>query len=76
MPYTLGDFDQREDGPMLNISDICEVLGLGRQTVREMVKAGDIRGAQIGLGWKVPWRSFRVYLRRTRLLPLRAEERL
>lgn len=72
---TLMDLDREPDGQMLTTADCAALLGISERMAREMVVAQDIRSVQIGRLRKIPWRSMRAYLRKTGVLPLRAEER-
>lgn len=69
------DLEDNEDGPTLSVAAVRLLLGLSRDTTRELMMAGDIRSIQIGRHYKALWRSVRDYCFRIGALPLRSSER-
>jgi excisionase family DNA binding protein len=67
---TLHDMQHKEDGPTLGTRHAVELIGISGKTVRELIKAGDIRGVYVGRCYKIPWRNLRSYLFKSGVLPL------
>ena len=44
------------------VEQLCGILGIGRNTAYELLKAGDIRAFRIGRNWKIPKTSIDKYV--------------
>lgn len=52
--------DQYED--VLTVANLQEILGIGRNTVYEMLNAGTIPALRIGKQWRIPKDAVLFYL--------------
>lgn len=49
-------------GDVLNVQDIQEILGIGRNAVYKMLKNGTLKSKKIGTKYIIPKRSVQTYL--------------
>lgn len=52
---------------VLTITDLCEILMIGRNRAYELLKTGELRGFQLGRTWKIPKIAVEEYLRKRSL---------
>lgn len=52
---------------VLTITDLCEILMIGRNRAYELLKNGELRGFQLGRTWKIPKIAVEEYLRKRSL---------
>lgn len=45
-------FNQYED--LLNVEELCEILGIGKNSAYDILNAGEIKAFKTGRIWKVP----------------------
>ncbi|MDO4329073.1 MAG: helix-turn-helix domain-containing protein [Lachnospiraceae bacterium] len=55
-------FNQYHD--ILTITDVCEILLIGRNRAYELLKTGEIHGFQLGRTWKIPKIALEEYLKK------------
>ena len=52
-----------EYNDILCVSDICEILLIGKNRVYELLGSGEIKGFRVGRSsWRVPKKSLEVYI--------------
>lgn len=51
-------------GDVMSILDLCEVLGVGRNTIYKMLSDGTIHGFRLGRTWKIPKIAVEDFLRK------------
>ena len=47
---------------VLSVSDVCEILLIGRNRVYELLNAGLLPGFRIGRSWRIPKKSLEMYI--------------
>ena len=47
---------------VLSVSDVCEILLIGRNRVYELLNAGLLPGFRIGRSWRIPKKSLEIYI--------------
>lgn len=47
---------------VLTVTDVAEILFIGRNTVYELLNEGDLRGFRIGKTWRIPKASLEDYI--------------
>lgn len=45
-------FNQYED--LLNVEELCEILGIGKNVAYEILNTGEIKAFKTGRIWKIP----------------------
>lgn len=43
-----------EYNDLINVEELCEILGIGKNTAYEILNAGDIKAFKTGRTWKIP----------------------
>lgn len=51
-------------GDVITISELCEILMIGRNRAYELLKTGDLGGFRLGRTWKIPKIALEEYLKR------------
>ena len=51
-----------EYGDILSVSDICDILFIGRNRVYELLNDGLLRGFRVGRTWRIPKKSLETYI--------------
>lgn len=58
--------DEREPlEPMLTVDQVAELLQVNPETVRRMLRRGELRGRRLGgtkAGWRIPTAAVRAYM--------------
>ena len=52
-----------EYGDMVNLNEVCEMIGIGRNTAYHLLKSGEIKGFKCGRVWKVSKEAVERYIR-------------
>jgi excisionase family DNA binding protein len=73
--FGLAEVEANADGPLIGTRQVADLLCMTTRTVRDLANEGDLRGVQVGRWTRITWHSLRAYLYRTRVLPLREDER-
>lgn len=47
---------------VLSVSDVCEILLIGRNRVYELLNAGLLPGFRIGRSWRIQKKSLEIYI--------------
>lgn len=47
---------------ILTVSDVCELLFIGRNRVYELLNTGLLKGFRIGTTWRIPKKSLEIYI--------------
>ena len=50
-------------GDLLTVDEVCEALGIGRNTCYILLNNGDIKAFRCGRSWKVPKEAVEKYVR-------------
>ncbi len=55
-------FNQYDD--LLNVEELCEILGIGKNVAYQILNSGEIKAFKIGKGrvWKIPLISIEEYI--------------
>lgn len=48
---------------ILTVKDLCEILGIGKNTAYRLLKSGEIKSIRIGNKYKIPKRCVKEYLK-------------
>ena len=51
-----------EYSDILSVSDVCEILFIGRNRVYELLKSGVLKGFRVGRCWRIPKNSLQTYI--------------
>lgn len=51
-------------GDVMSIGDLCEVLGIGRNSAYSLLESDRIHGFRLGRTWKIPKIAVEDYLRK------------
>lgn len=51
-----------EYNDLLTVSDICEILYIGKNRVYELLNTGLLKGFRVGKTWRVTKKSLEVYI--------------
>lgn len=49
---------------ILTITDVCEILLIGRNRAYELLQMGELHGFQLGRVWKIPKIALEEYLKK------------
>lgn len=52
----------QEYNDILSVSDICEILLIGRNRTYELLSDGSLRGFRVGRTWRIPKKSLEAYI--------------
>jgi len=52
-----------EYGDLINLSELCEILTIGRNTAYSLLNTGLIKGFKCGRTWRVPKEAVEAYVR-------------
>ena len=47
---------------VLNVKQLCEVLGIGKNTAYKLLKSGEIKSVKIGHVYKIPKKYVKQYI--------------
>lgn len=47
---------------VLNVKQLCEVLGIGKNTAYKLLKSGEIKSVKIGHVYKIPKKYVKEYI--------------
>lgn len=53
-------FEDYED--LIRIEDLCEMLGIGKNTAYGLLQDKKIKAFRIGRSWKIPKKSVEIYI--------------
>ena len=47
---------------ILSVSDVCEILFIGRNRAYELLNSGLLKGFRVGKTWRIPKKSLEAYI--------------
>lgn len=47
---------------ILSVSDVCEILFIGRNRTYKLLNSGSLRGFRVGRTWRIPKKSLETYI--------------
>ena len=47
---------------ILSISDVCEILFIGRNRAYELLNTGILKGFRVGRTWRIPKKNLEAYI--------------
>ena len=50
---------------ILTVKDLCEILGIGKNTAYRLLKSGEIKSVRIGKVYKIPKKCLINYLKKS-----------
>lgn len=53
-------FEKYDD--VLTVTDVAEILFVGRNTIYDLLNAGQLKGFRIGRSWRVPKNNLEEYI--------------
>ena len=51
-----------EYNDILSVSDICEILFIGKNRTYELLNSGSLKGFRVGRTWRIPKKSLETYI--------------
>lgn len=47
---------------ILSVTDVCEILFIGRNRTYELLNSGSLKGFRVGRTWRIPKKNLETYI--------------